>query len=328
MGAYLNGRGAPIRVEPAVIDAITAAQASTRGSIGPALFGHLLPGDDEAARDELEALTVQPGAQQLRSAVIALLTQAGYRPRRHGGVETFDDQGQPEWSGPITWEPRVPLPRVDDSDSDARRRLMGEVAIAAMLRASFLECSLPWTLIRHVNAPQTRGAQFKHAFAKYVASCLSDEWEVRSELPLDHIYGMHMRRDVGDRSSDIVVTGPPNRRLFAIISSKASWRSDRGTEGAAMVPLRRYRPDVPYVMVTAEFPRASQIIRESPEDRVYHLVPAIWAAWRAAILAYNSGVHIDSLQDLIMQSEQIRVGATIPDLDHLVSNLRDAAEVL
>src|SRR5207249_1787817 len=111
------------------------------------------------------------------------------------------------------------------------------------MRSQMAARGLPWTLVRHVAAAQTRGADFKNSFARYVADRLSDDWEVRSELPLNQIYGLHMRRDVGARSSDIVALGPPNRRLFAIISSKASWRTDRGTEAAAMVPLRRYRPD-------------------------------------------------------------------------------------
>jgi hypothetical protein len=137
-----------------------------------------------------------------------------------------------------------------------------------------------------------------------------------------------MRRDVGGRSSDIVAIGPPNRRLFAIISAKASWRTDRGTEAAAMVPLRRYRPDVPYVMVTAEFPRAAQILRESPEDRVYHLVPRLWAAWRAAVIAHDKGEDIDSIDELLVQADQILSGLDLPDIDALVEELQSASTVL
>ena len=48
-----------------------------------------------------------------------------------------------------------------------------------------------------------------------------------------------------------------------------------------MVPLRKYRPDLPYVIVTAEFPRARIVGRESVEDSAYHLAPGWVAAWLA-----------------------------------------------
>jgi hypothetical protein len=328
MASYLNKSGQPITLNARSQAALSAARKAGGDAAGLALFAHVLPAEDEGAKRQLAKLSVRSGDSVDKFPIVRLLSQSGYRAVRPHGVDVFDTKGRTDWDGPIAWSPEVPLPRVDDQDDDLDRRVDGEVALAAVLRSQMDKRGLSSTLVRHVPAAQTRGADFKNSFARYIADRLPKDWEIRSEVPLNHIYGLHMRRDVGARSSDIVAMGPPNRRLFAIISSKASWRTDRGTEAAAMVPLRRYRPDVPYVMVTAEFPRASQILRESPEDRVYHLVPRLWAAWKAAVVAHDKGELVGSLEDLLLRADQILSGLDLPDLDALVNELLSAASVL
>ena len=55
-----------------------------------------------------------------------------------------------------------------------------------------------------------------------------------------------------------------------------------------MVPLRKYRPDLPYVIVTAEFPRARTVgMRESVEDSAYHLAPDWVASWLALYMEWG-----------------------------------------
>lgn len=94
-----------------------------------------------------------------------------------------------------------------------------------------------------------------------------------------------------------------------------------------MVPLRKYRPDVPYAMVTAEFPRVRDIARESAEDRIYHLVPRLWAAWSAARVAFDKGMPIRSLQDLDREAAAIRDSLPLEDLDDLLRDLLAATVV-
>lgn len=107
---------------------------------------------------------------------------------------------------------------------------------------------------------------------------MPDGWSIRPELRLDTIRGLHLRRDVGERQSDIAVLDAEGG-FMAMISSKWTWRSDRGTEAAQIIALRRYRPDIPYLLVTTEFPRAPSLVRESVEDLVFHTCPGWVGAW-------------------------------------------------
>ena len=147
------------------------------------------------------------------------------------------------------------------------------------------------------------------------------------EVKLTTIRGLHMRRGVGGRSSDIVVLDPGNR-LVAVVSSKWTWRSDRGTEAAQMVPLRQYRPDVPYTLVTSEFPRARSVAQESIEDRSYHLCPGWVGAWEATRRADNPRVEYPSLVDLRDEGSDIALNIGLRDLDDLISDLSEAGTIL
>jgi len=149
-------------------------------------------------------------------------------------------------------------------------------------------------------------------------------WEIPSrEIALEEIHGLHLRRDVGIRSSDVMVFDS-RERLVAIVSSKWTWRSDRGTEAAQMFPLRRYRPDVPYVLVTAEFPRLLDIETESAEDRVYYVCPE-WAA-AAQVLRdlpdHTQGpTRFPKLNDLRESAERIMYKYEFQDVAQLVEDI-------
>lgn len=136
-----------------------------------------------------------------------------------------------------------------------------------------------------------------------------------------------MRRAVGGRSSDIVVVEPGNR-LIAVVSSKWTWRSDRGTEAAQMVPLRQYRPDVPYALVTAEFPRARVVARESVEDRTYHLCPQWVGAWLAVSDSATSGDNYPTLDSLARAGDLVAGSLGLAGLHDLVRDLADVGDIL
>jgi hypothetical protein len=138
-----------------------------------------------------------------------------------------------------------------------------------------------------------------------------------------------MRQNVGGRRSDIVVVDEGNR-LVAVVSSKWTWRSDRGTEAAQMVPLMRYRPDVPYALVTAEFPRASTVARESIEDRAYHVCPDWVGAWLAINHLANDSPRGAWPTLAALRSEGERLAETIglPGLGDLVNDLTNSGTIL
>lgn len=194
-------------------------------------------------------------------------------------------QGPVTNAGPIQWEPHPRPARVDDQTSDGaaearlEKRFAGEVALVAMWAAAAARCGLDDRRELDMKGG-TRGARFKDFLVTFLRARLPETWTVEPEVKLTRIRGLHMRKTVGDRRSDIVVIDS-ERRLVAVISSKWTWRSDRGTEAAQMVPLMRYRPDVPYAVVTAEFPRARVISTESIEDRAYHLCPEWVGTWQA-----------------------------------------------
>ncbi|MFG1606021.1 hypothetical protein [Actinoplanes sp. NPDC049265] len=244
-------------------------------------------------------LSVQLAAgQSLRDHVAD--EQAGWNPDwlldPDVGFTATDSAGRPLPSaetpatadGPVRWNPALPLPKVDDQtsdewtgNSDQRRRLAGEILLLALWRRSARSTGVPDSVVpAKAIVGQTRGARFKNSLSVFLSRRLPG-WKFPSEVPLNQIFGLHLRKDVGSRKSDIlaVVDQQPHPRLMAVISSKWSWRSDRGTEAAQMVPLNKYRPDVPYVVFTAEFVRAREVGRESVEDRAYHLCREWVGAW-------------------------------------------------
>lgn len=329
---YLTKSNIPVQLSPATADAIRAIRSGVAGCGGTAIFAHAMPNSDAAFDQTALAISIGAGQtlQDWRSSSgaswdPALLVEGGFMLVDDDGNSALDSSGVARRALTARWEPEVPLPRLDDDDQNLSRRLASEVAMIAMLRRQMNHFRLPWRLVRCTSGG-TRGAAFKHGVAQFIADRLGPDWEVRTELPLDRIYGLHMRRDVGKRGSDVAVLGPlapPVKRLFAVISCKASWRSDRGTEAAQMVPLRRYRPDVPYAMVTAEFPRVTNLSSESVEDRIYHPVPKLWAAWAAYKEAWTSGSPVQSLARLEVEAERTLSALQLDDLDTLISDLAE-----
>jgi hypothetical protein len=261
------------------------------------------------------------------------LLDAGHHLYDSAGTDLTSGRA-PHVDGRGVWDAGLRLVRLDDQTGDSkperalRRRLAGEVAIAALWKSAASTAGVPVRLRPGELSGNARGANFKDFLVATLQSGLPAGWRVEPEARLTSIRGLHMRKDVGGRSSDIVVIDDGNR-LVAIVSSKWTWRSDRGTEAAQMVPLMRYRPDVPYALVTAEFPRAGTVSRESIEDRAYHLCPTWVGAWQAI---YGAGGNPRTLwPDLQSLHEAGRVWAAaagLPDLVQLTHDLRDSGTIL
>lgn len=263
------------------------------------------------------------------------LTDAGFTAFDAAGTAL---DGATSAAGEIHWSPALRTCRLDDQIADTvakgshryRRRTSAEFAVLALwthaLRTKAIQVQRPPENL----SGGTRGALFRDLLIYFLQSRLPPGWLVRHEVPLTHIRGLHMRRDVGDRKSDILIIDS-GHRLVAALSSKWTWRSDRGTEAAQMVPLTRYRPDVPYAMATAEFPRAASVARESIEDRTYHLCPAWVGAWITVNdLAKNTSAK-DRWPDLASLHEAGKaVAATLglKGLDALVEDLKMSGDIL
>jgi hypothetical protein len=241
--------------------------------------------------------------------------------------------------GAVTWQPVVRLCRVDDQVADSveavpagapfRRRLTGEVALTALWTESAMTYGIDLGT-RPLNlGGNTRGARFKDLLVYVLQQRLPDGWRVEPEVLLTNIRGLHMRKTVGGRRSDIVVVDEGNR-LVAVVSSKWTWRSDRGTEAAQMVPLMRYRPDVPYALVTAEFPRASTVGRESIEDRAYHVCPDWVGAWLAVNRLATGAPRVawPTLAALRSEGERLAEAIGMPGLHNLVEDLTNSGTIL
>jgi hypothetical protein len=203
----------------------------------------------------------------------------------------------------------------------------GEVALTALWSAAARAHAVDLDTRPVDLEPNSRGALFKNLLVYYLQKRLPSGWRVEPEVPLTNIRGLHMRKDVGGRRSDIVVVDG-GARLVAVISSKWTWRSDRGTEAAQMVPLKRYRPDVPYALVTAEFPRAATVGRESIEDRAYHVCPTWVGAWLAVNRAENPRTAWPSLAGLQTEGRTIAETLGLADLHDLVEDLKRSGEIL
>lgn len=262
----------------------------------------------------------------------AWLTTAGYTAYDATGT-ALDETAHV--SGPITWSPEVRTFRLDDGVKDTakghgfRRRTSAEIAVLALW--SQVIATREIDLARPIElSGNTRGALFRDFLIYFLQRSLPDGWKVRHEVPLTHIRGLHMRRDVGGRKSDILIIDDADR-LVAALSSKWSWRSDRGTEAAQMVPLTRYRPDVPYALATAEFPRAAGVAQESVEDRTYHLCPGWVGSWMA-VNDLPPGVsprdRWPSLEHLRREGISSADALSLNGLDTLVNDLRNSGDIL
>ncbi|MFE7568103.1 hypothetical protein ACFU76_14240 [Streptomyces sp. NPDC057539] len=268
----------------------------------------------------------------------------GWNPRwlLDAGFCAFDANGTEitetaSASGRIHWQPEIRTCRVHDKIPDKqdpkslpyRRRTSGEIALLALWTESATKHGI--SIQRPTDQDgNTRGALFRDLLMHFLQSSLPEGWQVKHEVPLTHIRGLHMRRDVGDRKSDILVIDSGNR-LVAALSSKWSWRSDRGTEAAQMVPLNRYRPDVPYAMATAEFPRIASVARESIEDRIYHLCPTWAGAWSAVNDLPKGSVAKDiwpTLHSLNETGKSVAKSLALSGLDTLVDDLKKSGDIL
>ncbi len=212
-------------------------------------------------------------------------------------------------------------------------RWAGEVAVAALwLRAANLvgitDSDRDLSLGRQDGG--TRGARFKQALIEVLELRLDTAWGIYPEVPLAEIRGLHLRQDVGGRKSDIAAAR--NGMLAAIVSSKWTWRSDRGTEAAQVLFLKRYRPDVPYVLVTNEFVRARVVAQESVEDAAYFLCPR----WIGATVAIHTSLaagrdlvrDFPTLDDLIVEGDAVADAMGLKSLYDLVNELSKAYRLI
>jgi len=237
--------------------------------------------------------------------------------------------------GPITWSPDVRMCRVEDQVPNStpagsaryERRLAGEVALLALWHRAIEESGVGDMRPSGDIVGNTRGARFRDFLVYVLNAGLPQGWEARHEVSLTSIRGLHMRRGVGGRKSDIVVIDDGGR-LVAVISSKWTWRSDRGTEAAQMVPLRQFRPDIPYTLVTAEFSRAKVVARESVEDRTYHLCPDWVGAWLAIGQSDEPRAEFPTLDDLVAQGRSVADNLGLAGLPDLLRDLEESGTIL
>ncbi len=279
-----------------------ASSPDPQAHFAPLVLAHCwldsaLEGDLYLTLKQGESIRAHLSAQSVVGFNPQWLFEVGYVVADSAGTVLGSADEPASAAGPIVWDPPVPLHRLDDQidekdkpvgSSDRNRRLAGEVLVTCLWRRSALAAGIDNSFVARGIKPNTRGARFRDDLKTFLTAVLIG-WDFPHEKSLDTIYGLHLRQDVGERKSDILALddSQPRRRLMAVISSKWSWRSDRGTEAAQMVPLRKYRPDLPYVIVTAEFPRARIVGRESVEDSAYHLAPDWVAAWLALYLQWG-----------------------------------------
>lgn len=270
------------------------------------------------------------------------LIDAGFLPSDAAGVNLGD--GAPATvGGRVSWSPDVFLPRVDDGapatpqpDHALReaRIVAGEVAVAALwadlarfngLSTDDVDTGLS---ARGANrAGQARGARFNGAIAYYLERILP-HWRIETQVNIRDVFGLHLRKDVVKRSADVVIIGPSGK-IMSFLSAKFSWRSDRGTEAAQMVYLQRYRPDLPYVLMTAEFPRAlNDMANESIEDQVFHLCGGWVGAWQLTQELPDAGSTFPNLDDLATAGVERVPNGQLQGFDELISALETAASYL
>jgi hypothetical protein len=288
----------------------------------------------DAARVPLnEDETIEDAAKRLNLGWNPIwLTDAGYSA--YDSIGTALDE-RPHAAGPIAWDPEVRTFRLDDGVADTaqgrgfRRRTSAELAVLSLWTQVMTTRDIPLARPPKLSS-NTRGALFRDFLIYFLQCSLPHNWKVRHEVPLTHIRGLHMRRGVSDRKSDILIIDDGDR-LVAALSSKWSWRSDRGTEAAQMVPLTRYRPDIPYALATAEFPRAARVARESVEDRTYHLCPGWVGSWMA-VNELPAGVspleRWPSLEVLRQEGVSRAQTLALNGLDTLVDDLRNSGDIL
>lgn len=278
--------------------------------------------------------TIETAARRIGSGwASAWLDEAGHTALSGDGTDV--STGPATAAGPVAWTPPIRLARLDDQISNStapthpryRRRLVGELAVYALWRRACNNYDISEIRPDDDLSGNTRGTLFRDFLVHAIQAQIPDGWRVEPEVALTKIRGLHMRRSVGKRSSDIVVIDDGNR-LVAVVSSKWTWRSDRGTEAAQMVPLRQFRPDVPYTLVTAEFPRLKVIAQESVEDRAYHLCPAWAGAWLAVNSSDNPASEYPTLDHLYRDGAEIASNLGLAGLNQLIADVTDAGTIL
>lgn len=338
----LDRNDAPLR---ALLDA-----QSTAAGVRAAVFGRCWPDDpprrsavnlDLQAGESLEAARVRLGLRWNP----AWLVEAGFMPWDAAGT-SLDAGAHSSAAGPMSWTPEPALPRVDDGapvtpvTTRAADRLRehhivaGEVAVLALwardaaaggLTVSDIDLGL--TARGSSAAGQARGARFNGAIAYYLERALPG-WRIETQVNIRDVFGLHLRSDVVRRAADVVIISPAGK-IMAFLSAKFSWRSDRGTEAAQMVFLQRYRPDLPYVLMTAEFPRAlGDLANESIEDQVFHLCGDWVGSWRVTQDLPNAGDALPTLGQLAAAGSDRVPGDQLVGFDAVVQALKTAARYL
>jgi hypothetical protein len=255
--------------------------------------------------------------------------------------------------GPVKWSPELVLPRLDDKapadlvkafasvnatkkasiQNREHKVVAGEVALLALWGAAAFKRGMTMDDIdqKLSTLPQSgsaaRGARWNGGIAYYLELALPG-WRVETQVNIRDVFGLHLRSDVVSRKADAVVISPQGK-IMAFVSAKYSWRSDRGTEAAQMVFLQRYRPDLPYVLVTAEFPRAlSEITTESIEDQAFHLCGDWVGAWAVTQELPDPGDALPTLAELRNAGQDRVPENALLGLDSLSAALGTAAQYL
>ncbi|SPT60523.1 hypothetical protein [Actinomadura madurae] len=317
--------------------AVLSKHSDDVAAIYAAVLGLCWPSDSPFASalniDVLDGESLEEAADRLDLAWSpAWLVDAGYHAIDAAGVEI---RHKASASGTITWSPEIRMCRVDDQVADGvsaagapyRRRLAGEVALHALWAQAARLAHIDFNIRPSALSGNTRGALFRDILVYFLQERLPTGWRVHHEVPLKSIRGMHMRKNVGSRRSDIVVVDG-GQRLVTVISSKWTWRSDRGTEAAQMVLLSRYRPDVPYALATAEFPRVPNVAQESIEDRVYHICPEWAGAWYSVNRTKTPRKNWPQLEDLAAEGEAVAAALDLASLHALADDLIASGTVL
>lgn len=95
-----------------------------------------------------------------------------------------------------------------------------------------------------------------------------------------------------------------------------------------MVFLQRYRPDLPYVLATAEFPRALEISHESIEDQAFHLCGDWVGAWKVTQELPDAGDALPTLVELRDAGQKRVPDGSLLGLHELVRAVGTAARYL
>lgn len=274
------------------------------------------------------------------------LIEAGFEPWDGAGTSLVGN-APASVAGPVRWSPDIYLPRLDDqapvtpklvTAADRLREqyiTAGEVAVLALWAKAASGCGITTSDIdlgltaKGANAAgQARGARFNGALAYYLEKSLPG-WRIETQVSIRDVFGLHLRSDVVRRSADVAIV-TPSGRVMAFLSAKYSWRSDRGTEAALKwCSCSATAQDLPYVLLTAEFPRAlGDLVNESIEDEVFHLCAAWVGAWSRAQTMADVGSALPTLADLGKAGRDAVPTGRLAGFDSVVKALSTAARYL